>query len=262
MRTALCAPGRTWTRRPWPAAAGRWHARRTRWRPACRACSPPATCAPAASSASPRRSARARCPCSSFIACCRRPRARPECGMGSLPITLTDGYGVALVVVNVLLAQAGLPVPAMPTLIVAGALAGEGGRIALELFIGAWLACMLPDSGWFLAGRTWGGRVMKTLCRISINPDSCVSQTQLRFERWGPGALVVAKFVPGLSIIAPPLAGAAGMRWPRFLLLSGLSALLWVGVALAAGALLRPRLALLLPRMQHLALDAAIALGA
>ncbi len=181
--------------------------------------------------------------------------------MASLPIVLSGGYGVAIVVANVLLDQIGLPVPAMPTLIVAGAIAGDGGMMALELFIGAWLACLLPDVAWFLAGRVYGGRVMKTLCRISLNPDSCVSQTQLRFERWGPGALVVAKFVPGLAIIAPPLAGAGGMRWPRFLLLSGLSALLWVGAALGVGALLRPRLALLLPRLQHLAADTAVVLG-
>jgi rhodanese-related sulfurtransferase len=101
---------------------------------------------------------------------------------------------------------------------------------------------------------------MKLLCRISLNPDSCVSQTQLRFERWGPGALLVAKFVPGLAIIAPPLAGATGMGWGRFLLLSIGSAMLWVGVALGAGMLLQSQITQLLPHLQHvLSLVAAIA---
>ena len=67
---------------------------------------------------------------------------------------------------------------------------------------------MIGDASWYIAGRAYGGRVMKLLCRISLTPDICVSQTQRSFERWGAKALLVAKFVPGLSMIAPPLAGA------------------------------------------------------
>ena len=79
------------------------------------------------------------------------------------------------------------------------------------------IACLLPDCAWFLVGQTYGIRVLKTLCRISLEPDSCVSQTQSRFERWGINSLVIAKFVPGLAIIAPPLAGAMRIGWPRFI---------------------------------------------
>jgi membrane protein DedA with SNARE-associated domain/rhodanese-related sulfurtransferase len=181
--------------------------------------------------------------------------------MQQLMLSLAGGLGVAVVTLNVLLDQIGLPVPAVPTLILAGAFAGDNPLLGLELFAGAWMACLLPDIGWFLAGRFYGGRVMKTLCRISLNPDSCVSQTQLRFERWGPGAILFAKFVPGLAIIAPPLAGATGMRWPRFLLLSAISAALWVGAALGVGALLKPQIILVLPRMQHVASAAAVLIG-
>ncbi|HEV7986198.1 MAG TPA: VTT domain-containing protein, partial [Steroidobacteraceae bacterium] len=160
-------------------------------------------------------------------------------------------FGVAIVILNVLLDQIGLPVPAMPTLILSGAVASGNPWVGAELFVGAALACLLPDIGWFLAGRRYGSRVMKLLCRISLNPDSCVSQTQLRFERWGAGALLVAKFVPGLAIIAPPLAGATGMGWARFIALSSVSAMLWVGVALGAGMLLQSQIVQLLPHMEH-----------
>lgn len=181
--------------------------------------------------------------------------------MDNLLSSLSGQFGVAIVTLNVLLDQIGLPVPALPTLIVSGAVAAGSHRIVAELFLGASMACLVPDIGWYLAGRRYGGRVMKLLCRISLNPDSCVSQTQLRFERWGPGALVVAKFVPGLAIIAPPLAGATGMGWPRFVLLSSASAILWVGAALGIGMVLQAQVAQLLPHMQHLATLAATLFG-
>ncbi len=169
--------------------------------------------------------------------------------MPSTLVALSGQYGLTLVIANVLLDQIGLPVPAVPTLVLAGAVAVHDKAFVTELIAGAVLACMLPDSGWFLAGRIYGGQVMKTLCRISLNPDSCVSQTQLRFERWGAGALVAAKFVPGLAIIAPPLAGATGMGWLRFLLLSGAGAVLWVAAMVGAGALLEPQIEYLLPHL-------------
>ncbi|MGA8705826.1 MAG: DedA family protein/thiosulfate sulfurtransferase GlpE [Steroidobacteraceae bacterium] len=171
--------------------------------------------------------------------------------MQNLLLSLSGQFGIAVVMLNVLLDQIGLPVPAFPTLILSGAVAAGSGSVTAELFAGASLACLVPDIGWYLAGRRYGGRVMKLLCRISLNPDSCVSQTQLRFERWGPGALLVAKFVPGLAIIAPPLAGATGMGWTRFVMLSCGSALLWVGVALSAGMLLQSQITQLLPHMEQ-----------
>jgi len=169
--------------------------------------------------------------------------------------------GVVFVIVNVLLDQIGLPVPALPTLILAGAVAAHSPGSAAALFLGASTACVLPDLGWYVAGRRYGSRVMRFLCRISLSPDSCVSQTQLRFERWGASTLVFAKFVPGLGIIAPPLAGATGMRWPRFVVYSAVGAALWVGAALGAGMLLKPQVEYLLPRLQHIGVDAAAVIG-
>ena len=172
-------------------------------------------------------------------------------------ISPASPVGLAAVIVNVLLEQLGLPVPAIPTLIVAGAFAAEGKLSVAALLVGAVSACLVGDLTWYLAGRFYGNRVMKILCRISLNPDSCVSQTQTRFERWGANALVMAKFVPGLSIIAPPLAGATRMTAVRFLVLSTVGSALWVGVGLGAGMLLSAQIAQLLPRLMDVGATAA-----
>lgn len=170
-------------------------------------------------------------------------------------------YGLMVVLLNVLLDQIGLPVPAVPTLIIAGAFAASGQLSLGELFVGSVAACLIADSGWYWVGQKYGIRVLKTLCRISLEPDSCVSQTQTRFERWGVNSLVIAKFVPGLAIIAPPLAGAMRIGWPRFLVLSTLSAALWAGCALLAGVLFRAQIQQLLQTLDQLG-SAVVIVGA
>ncbi|HEY1437025.1 MAG TPA: DedA family protein/thiosulfate sulfurtransferase GlpE [Casimicrobiaceae bacterium] len=155
-------------------------------------------------------------------------------------VSLLGQYGLALVFANVLIEQLGLPVPAIPTLVVAGALATEGKLSMPLLFAVALAACLLADIAWYIAGRRFGNRVMKLLCRISLTPDYCVSDTQARFERWGVNVLVIAKFVPGLATIAPPLAGATRIAWPRFLFFNSLGGALWVGTGLGGGILLGP----------------------
>ena len=169
---------------------------------------------------------------------------------------------LALIVGNVLLDQIGFPVPAVPTLVVAGAVVVDHWAWGAELFVLAVAVCMAADIAWYAAGRIYGNRVMKLLCRISVTPDSCVNDTQSRFERWGPKAIVVAKFVPGLAIIAPPLAGALRMGWARFVGLTAISAALWVGVYLSAGMLLKRQIDWLLPRVANLGGPAAALLGA
>ncbi len=167
-----------------------------------------------------------------------------------LVLSLSE-YGLIIVIVNVLLDQIGLPVPAVPTLIVAGALAADGHLSLPALFAGSVLACLIPDCGWYLVGQQYGIRVLKSLCRISLEPDSCVSQTQTRFERWGVNSLVIAKFIPGLAIIAPPMAGAMRIGWPRFIFLSACSAILWAGIPLGAGVLFKSQIAQLLVHLQE-----------
>jgi membrane protein DedA with SNARE-associated domain/rhodanese-related sulfurtransferase len=162
-------------------------------------------------------------------------------------IPMSSQLGLSLVVGNVLLDQLGLPVPAIPTLVVAGAVAAERHWWGAELFLIAVLGCVLADLAWYVAGRHYGNRVMKMLCWISLTPDSCVSDTQKRFEQWGPNAIIIAKFIPGFALIAPPLAGAMRMRWPRFIFFSTLGAALWIGCFLILGMLFKAQIDRLLP---------------
>ena len=150
-------------------------------------------------------------------------------------ITLIAQYGLLLVFVNVLVEQAGAPVPAMPTLVVAGAVAAGGDLSLAAILLVSLVACLLGDLPWYWAGRHFGGAMMRTLCRISLSPDSCVRNSEVQFERWGGRMLVVAKFVPGLSIVAPPLVGAMGLPLHLFLLLDGAASLLWAGAPVVLG---------------------------
>ena len=150
-------------------------------------------------------------------------------------IALIAQYGLLLVFLNVLVEQAGVPVPAVPTLVVAGALAATDRLPVSGVVLAAVLACLVGDLAWYAAGRRFGSGVMRTICRISLSPDSCVKQSELRFQRWRGRVLLIAKFVPGLSTMAPPLVGAMGLRLPTFLLLDGLGSLLWAGLAVGLG---------------------------
>jgi membrane protein DedA with SNARE-associated domain len=103
------------------------------------------------------------------------------------------------------------------------------------VLIAAIAATLIADWVWFAVGRRYGYRVLRTLCRISLSPDSCVRDTESRFERWGLKSLLIAKFVPGFSTVAPPLAGAARMSTAAFFVYDSIGALLWAGSAVAAG---------------------------
>src|SRR5436190_8467247 len=144
-------------------------------------------------------------------------------------------YGLTLIFVNVLFEQLGLPIPAIPVLIVAGALAVEKDLSVPAVLLVAVVASVLADAAWFLVGRRYGFRVLRTLCRVSLSPDSCVRQTTSIFEKWGLPSLVVAKFVPGFSTVAPPLAGAIKARFLPFLFFDGAGALVWAGAGVGAG---------------------------
>lgn len=145
---------------------------------------------------------------------------------------------VAVVFVNVLLQQLGLPLPAVPTLLLAGSLAAGPAGLT-EVLLAAVLASLIADWVWYWSGKLFGYRVLAALCKLSINPSSCVSQTEARFIRWGVSSLVVAKFIPGFSTVAPPIAGALRMSQPGFLLAAGVGAALWAGLALLAGWLMQ-----------------------
>jgi len=149
--------------------------------------------------------------------------------------SLLAQHGLTLVFLNVLLAQLGLPLPALPILILAGALVADGTLHVLALAIVVVIASLMGDTPWYFAGRRYGYRILRTLCRISMEPDSCVKQTETIFSRWGPPSLLFAKYVPGFSTVAPPLAGTMGLGLGRFLSYSGVAALLWAASPVAAG---------------------------
>ena len=146
-------------------------------------------------------------------------------------------YGLALVFANVLIHQAGIPVPAVPLLVVTGALVQQG-QLSLALLLAvAVAASLLGDIPWYFAGRRYGYPILNALCRIAIEPASCVKQTENIFERWGARSLLVAKFIPGFSTVAPPLAGTMRLPFAPFVVYSSAGAALWAGVAIGAGML-------------------------
>jgi membrane protein DedA with SNARE-associated domain len=155
---------------------------------------------------------------------------------------LRHGYGV--VFVFVLAEQIGLPLPATPVLLAMGALAGLGKISFWEAFVLGVLASLIGDCLWYWLGRKRGYSVLNLLCRIALEPDSCVRQTENVFSRFGAGALLFAKFVPGLSTAAPPLAGLFRMPMWRFLLSDTAGAAIWVGAFSLLGFLLREQLEL------------------
>ena len=144
-------------------------------------------------------------------------------------------HGYSLVFASVLAEQLGLPLPAIPVLLAAGALAGSG-KLSLSLILAlAVAAALLGDSIWYEIGRRRGAKVLNLLCRISLEPDSCVRRTEATFARHGSKSLLIAKFVPGLNTVAPPLAGVFQMRFPRFLLFDSAGTLLWAGLFIGFG---------------------------
>ena len=158
--------------------------------------------------------------------------------MNSL-LQLLGDHGLAVAFVNVLLVQLGLPVPAYPALIVTGALIARADEPLAALLAVAVVACVIADVAWYLAGRRYGGRVVRTVCRISLSPDSCVRQTETLFTRWGPASLLVAKFIPGFATIATSLAGSQRLPFAVFVVLDAIGAALWAGVAIALGVVFR-----------------------
>src|SRR6266446_5930879 len=151
-------------------------------------------------------------------------------------------HGSSLLFGWLLAEQLGLPIPAIPLLLAAGALAGSGSMSLLVALVSAIAGAILGDAVWFLLGRRRGAKVLHLLCRISLEPDSCVRRTEEVFGRYGIRSLLFAKFVPGLSTAAPPLAGVFGMGWPRFLLFDGIGVLLYTGVFTGLGVLFSAQL--------------------
>lgn len=150
-------------------------------------------------------------------------------------IDLLARWGAIAVFAAVMVEQAGLPLPAAPVLIAAGALAQSGEMRAESALAAAFIACFVADQLWFRLGRRHGRSVLAMMCRLSLSPDTCVRKTDDLIIRHGSPMLLVAKFIPGVSAIAVPTAAATGLSYRRFLLFDSLGALLWSSAYLAAG---------------------------
>jgi membrane protein DedA with SNARE-associated domain/rhodanese-related sulfurtransferase len=144
-------------------------------------------------------------------------------------------YGVLIVFAIVLVEQFGLPIPAYPVLIVAGALSVDADVSWHLVWLAAIGACLICDYFWFRAGRFYGKRILRLLCKISLSPDSCVNQTEDRFRKFGVKSLLVSKFIPGFNTVAAPLSGAIGTGVREFLLYSVTGAALWSGTGILLG---------------------------
>jgi membrane protein DedA with SNARE-associated domain/rhodanese-related sulfurtransferase len=172
--------------------------------------------------------------------------------MTSLFELLTQ-YGALGVFMLVLLVQLGLPLPVLPLLLLIGSLAMGDPQLGITSLILAIIASLIGDFVWYSAGRRYGNRILHLLCQISLSPDSCVRQSEVHFQRWGVATLVIAKFIPGLATIAPPVAGVLGLRRSSFLIFSAAGAALWAGAWLVVGAVFN--------RQIHVVLNAVTQFG-
>jgi membrane protein DedA with SNARE-associated domain len=158
----------------------------------------------------------------------------------TIDFLIRHGYLILFGVVFV--EQAGLPVASVPVLLGVGALSADGRFSFATALLLALLASLPADAAWFEMGRRKGYRVLRLLCHISLEPDTCVQTTTGVFRRYGMGTLVVAKFIPGMGVVTTPMAGLMGMRPARFLLLDGAGAALWAGLYLGLGVVFRRQL--------------------
>ena len=157
-----------------------------------------------------------------------------------IPFLLAHGYVV--IFAGVLLEFLGAPISSVPLLIAAGALVALKRLYLPFLLLLALAACLIADLGWYELGRYRGYSILRFLCRISLEPDSCVRRTQDRFAQQGGRSLLVSKFVPGLGTAAAPLAGLLRMRPSRFLMWDTAGSLLWAGTYMMAGYFFSPQL--------------------
>ncbi len=157
-------------------------------------------------------------------------------------LNFLNTYGYLLLFAWVFVEQLGLPIPAIPALLAAGALIGDGQLKLGYVLLWTMVAALIADMIWFEIGRRKGLPILSFLCRISLERDSCVRQTKSLFARHGANSLLIAKFIPGLSTVAPPLAGIVEMRTVKFLIYDGLGNFLWISLPLLAGFFFRHQL--------------------
>jgi len=153
----------------------------------------------------------------------------------ALPEHILLMYGYLLLFVWILIEQFGIPLPATPVLLAAGALSAEHEINFAFALLASLAAALMADSSWFFIGRRYGHHVLRILCKLSLEPTVCVRRTQDSFGRRRAVTLMIAKFVPGLATMAAPIAGQNGMAYSEFLFYDAIGATLWIGTLLTAG---------------------------
>jgi membrane protein DedA with SNARE-associated domain len=167
-------------------------------------------------------------------------------------------YGYALLFAWVFVEQLGVPIPSIPVLLAAGALVGTKQLSAPIVILLPLVASLTADFFWYELGRRKGIRVLQILCRISIEPDSCVRRTENAFVKQGARSLLIAKFIPGLGIATPPLAGIFHMKLRKFLTMDALGALFWAGGYIALGYAFSNQLEIIARHAAHLGIGLVV----
>jgi membrane protein DedA with SNARE-associated domain/rhodanese-related sulfurtransferase len=144
-------------------------------------------------------------------------------------------HGYLWLFLAALLERLGLPLLVTPVMIAAGAVAGIGDLSLLGIVLVAVVASEIGDLVWYELGRTRGSSVLRLLCKISLEPDSCVRRSEDSFARHTSSSLLFSKFVPGVGRLAGPVAGMSGMSRRRFLIINALGSLLWAVVFALVG---------------------------
>ena len=150
-------------------------------------------------------------------------------------IQFVGRHGYLLLFFWLLAEQAGLPIPSIPLLLVSGAVARTGPLKLPSVIIYALAACLIADNVWFQLGRRYSPKAVQFICKMSLEPDSCVRRTENVFIKYGLRSLLLSKFIPGLNVVAVPLAGGSGANFARFLLFDTLGALIWIVSYVFAG---------------------------
>jgi membrane protein DedA with SNARE-associated domain len=150
-------------------------------------------------------------------------------------LEFVERHGSALLFLSVLAEQSGIPLPSAPVLLAAGALVHAGRLQLAPALLSCVAAALVADTVWFTLGRRRGRQVLRLVCRLSLEPDSCVRKTENAFLKYGMNALLLSKFIPGLNTVAAPLAGHSKNSYIRFLAYDAAGALIWSGAYIAAG---------------------------
>jgi len=171
-------------------------------------------------------------------------------------------HGYIVIFVAVFIEQIGLPIPSGPVLLAAGALAGFHRLYLAPVLALSLTASLISDSLWFALGRQRGGAVLRFVCRVSIEPDTCVSKTHSAYLRYGPESLLISKFLPWFGTLGPPLAGMFNLAIWKFILIDSGGALLWAGAYIASGWLFRRQLEDVVAALSRFGATIGYALGA